>query len=385
MKVTSLETFIVNVPYTHDEVSSRIRRSGVTSIVVKLGADNGLVGWGESCGNIANAISVDEAVRYAAPFVIGRSPWEREQIAYDYYKRGTWDRRMHTANFAFAGIDIALWDLCGKEAGQPIHRLLGGARREEVDYFYYLARGNAERVAGQCRDGVARGYTTFYLKTGIDTKAEEAMLEAIRATIGPDRRIRIDCNEAWTLNQAIRTLNEWDRRFHIDFCEAPVAHELPESMAEIRSRVPCAIAANEALGREVDVLRIIRSRCADVLTFGPYWVGTLRRFMTLAHVAHLDGILVCKHTHGELGIAAAAGQHLMLCVPNAVTGNQQTEAVMAGDILKAPIPIREGPLWGRIDAAGLGVEVDEAKLEAAREAYRRDGQFIPYQDYVATR
>jgi L-alanine-DL-glutamate epimerase-like enolase superfamily enzyme len=149
--------------------------------------------------------------------------------------------------------------------------------------------------------------------------------------------------------------------------------------------VPCAIAANEALGREVDVLRIIRSRCADVLTFGPYWVGTLRRFMTLAHVAHLDGILVCKHTHGELGIAAAAGQHLMLCVPNAVTGNQQTEAVMAGDILKAPIPIREGPLWGRIDAAGLGVEVDEAKLEAAREAYRRDGQFIPYQDYVATR
>ena len=62
------------------------------------------------------------------------------------------------------------------------------------------------------------------------------------------------------------------------------------------------------------MLRIIRSRCADVLCFGPYWVGTLRRFMTLAHVAHLDGLLVCKHTHGELGIAAAAGQQIGLAV-----------------------------------------------------------------------
>ena len=380
MKIVSLETYVVNVPYTHDEVSARIRRSGVTSIVVKLRADNGLVGWGESCGNIANAISVDEAVRYASAFVLGRSPWEREQIAHDFYKRGTWDRRMHTANFAFAGIDIALWDLCGKKAGQPIHRLLGGARREAVDYFYYLERGAPESLVRQCRDGVARGYTTFYLKTGVDRKAEEDMLEAIRGAIGADRKIRIDCNEAWTLNEAVRTLNDWDRRFRIDFCEAPVAHDLPESMREVRSRVPCAIAANEALGREVDVLRIIRSRCADVLCFSPFLVGTLRRFMTLSHLAHLEGLLVCKHTHGELGVAAAACQHLMLCVPNAVSGNQQTESVMAGGILKEPIPIRSRPLWGRIDEPGLGVDVDEDKLGAAREAYLRDGQFIPYRD-----
>ncbi|MBM3356430.1 MAG: hypothetical protein FJY54_01710 [Betaproteobacteria bacterium] len=378
MKISSLETFVVNVPYTHDEVSSRIRRSGVTSVIVKLVADNGLFGWGESCGNIANAISVEEAVRYAAPFLVGRDPWEREQAAHDYYKRGTWDRRMHTANFAFAGIDMALWDLCGKEAQQPVYRLLGGARREHVDYFYYLERGTPEEVERQCRDAVRRGYSVFYLKTGIDRRQEEAMLEAARAVIGPERKLRIDCNEAWTVNEAIRTLNDWDRRFQIDFCEAPVPHDLPESMLEIRNRVPCAIAANEALGREVDVLRIIRSRCADVLCFGPYWVGTLRRFMTMSHLAHLEGLAVCKHTHGELGVAAAAGQHLMLCVPNAVAGNQQTESMMAGDILTEPLAIRDGPLWGRIERPGLGVEVDETKLMSAREAFRRDGQFVPY-------
>lgn len=381
MKVTKLETFIVNVRYLHDEVSARIVRSGVTEVIVRLTADNGLVGWGESCGNIANARSIEEAVQYAAAFVVGSDPWQHEAAVLNFYKRGTWDRRIHSANFAFAGIDQALWDLCGKECSKPIYRLLGGALRDDVDYFFYLARGPADEIARQCRDGVARGYTVFYLKTGIDRRAEEEMLDAIRTSIGPEGKIRIDCNEAWTVNQSIRTLTDWDARYGIDFCEAPVAHDLPESLREIRERVPCAISANEGLGREVDVLRLIKARCADVLCFGPYWVGTLRRFLTLGQVAHLEGQQVCKHTHGELGLAAAAAHHVMLCLPNAVDGNQQTAAHMERDILTQPLPIASGPKWGRIEKPGLGVEVDDEQLALAHEAYLRDGQFIPYRSH----
>jgi L-alanine-DL-glutamate epimerase-like enolase superfamily enzyme len=378
VKIERLETFIVNVPYLHDEISSRIRRSGVTSVVVRLTADNGLVGWGESCGNIADAASIECAVKYADPFVVGQNPWQQEAIARDFYKRGTWDRRIQSANFAFAGIDQALWDLCGKEAGQPLYRLFGGSMRESVDYFYYLERGSAEDVKGQAEAAVHRGYTSFYLKVGLDADAELEMLTALRDAIGPEGRIRIDVNEAWTLNQAVRLLNDWDRKVTIDFCEAPVPHDLPEGLAEIRARVPCAISANEALAREVDVIRLIRSRAADVLCFSPFWVGSLRRFTRLSYLAHLDGIGVCKHTHGELGIAAAAAQHALLTIPNAVVGNQQTAAMLADDILAEDIPIRKGAKWGVIDRPGLGVEVDEEKLAIFQEAYRREGQFLPF-------
>jgi L-Ala-D/L-Glu epimerase len=68
----------------------------------------------------------------------------------------------------------------------------------------------------------------------------------------------------------------------------------------------------------------------------------------------------------------------MLCIPNAVDGNQQTSAVMAGDILTEQLPVATGPKWGRIEKPGLGVEVDEDRLAEAHEAYLRDGQFIPY-------
>ena len=61
MQVSQLDTYIVSVPYTHDEVSSRVHRGGVSDVIVKLTADNGLVGWGESCGSIADARSIEQA------------------------------------------------------------------------------------------------------------------------------------------------------------------------------------------------------------------------------------------------------------------------------------------------------------------------------------
>jgi L-Ala-D/L-Glu epimerase len=123
---------------------------------------------------------------------------------------------------------------------------------------------------------------------------------------------------------------------------------------------------------------VIASGVADLVCFSSYWVGTLRRFHTLASLAGLLGIGVCKHTHGELGIAAAAAHQIMLTLSNAVPGAQQTAAVMADDVLATPLPIASGPRWGIPDGAGLGIEIGEEKLAAFGEDYRRQGQFLPY-------
>lgn len=378
MKIVRLETFPVSIPYRGAEVSSRVNRQGVSDVVVRLTADNGLIGWGESC-NGADTLSIEQAVRSAEPFVIGRDPWHSEAIARDFYRLGLWDYRIQTGNFAFAGIDMALWDLCGKACGQPLYRLFGGALRDTVDYKCYLLLGSAAEIESQCRDGVERGYRCFYVKVGIDEHAETDMLRTIRNAIGPDRKIRIDANEAWTVSQAVRILSRWNELFEIELAEAPVPIDPVENMREVRAAVPAvALSANEGLGSAASVMRVIRARCADVLCFSSYWVGTLRRFLTLCHVAHLEGMRVCKHTHGEFGIAAAAGQHVMLAIPNATEGIQQTAAVMSDDILVEPLPIATGPKWGAIEKPGLGVEVDEEKLRRYHEAFLRDGQFLPW-------
>jgi glucarate dehydratase len=377
MRITDMETFTVNVAYRHAEVSSRVRRGGVTGVVVKLTTDTGLVGWGEACVG-ADAASIDAALAAMRPFVLGRDPWASEAIARDVYRTGLWDYRVQTGNFAFAGIDIALWDLCGKDCGQPLHRLFGGPVQDEIEYFHYLAQGSPEDLRAQSRDGVERGYRFFYLKVGIDAAAEERMLEAVRATVGPEARIRIDANEAWSVPEAARLLNRWHDRFALDFAEAPVPIFPLERMRELRARTPVAMCANEGLGSQAEAYRVIASGVADIVCFSSYWVGTMRRFHTLAALAGLLGIGVCKHTHGELGIAASAAHHLLLTLPNAVPGAQQTAAMMAGDVVAVPLPISGGPRWGVPGGPGLGIEVDEARLAAGAEDYRRQGQFLPY-------
>jgi L-alanine-DL-glutamate epimerase-like enolase superfamily enzyme len=377
MKIVKLETFPVSIGYSHAELSARVRRGGVSDVIVKLTTDNGLVGWGESCSG-ADTRSIDAAIQAMAPFVLGRDPWNTEAIAHAVFRTGLWEYRAMTGNFAFAGIDMALWDLCGQDCGKPLYQLFGGAMRESVEYFYYLAQGSAEDLAGQCRRGVAQGYRCFYLKVGVDSAAEEGMLAAIRDTIGAAGRIRIDANEAWSMPAAVKLLNRWDRLFDIEYAEAPVPAAPLTLMQELRQRVSVGICANEGLERQGDVMRMIAGGGADMLCFSSYWVGSLRRFQTLSQTAHLAGIKVCKHTHGEFGLAAAAAQHLLLTLPNVDAGNQQTAAMMTDDILSEKLPIAGGPSWGPIERPGLGVTVDEDKVARYHEAFRREGQFLPY-------
>lgn len=377
MRVANIETFPVNALYTHPEISALTARRGITEVIVKVTTDDGLVGWGES-SRTADAVTVDAAIRAMKPLVVGRDPWDREAIERSVYGAGMWLFQQMTGNLAWAGIDMALWDLCGKACGQPLYRLLGGAVREEVDYFYYLHWDSPAAVAAQAREGVERGYRVFYIKAGVDEKAEASMLEALRATIGPDRKIRIDTNMAWSVPQAVRLLREWHARFDIDFVEAPVPIDPLENMLELKQRAPVALCANEGLWTQADVLRIIDSRCADYLCFSNYWVGSIRRFHTLAHLAHLKGQLVCKHTPGELGLTAAACHHVMLTLPNTSDGNQQTAQLMQKDILRERLPIADRPRWGRIDRPGLGVDVDEDAVRTLHEAFLRDGAFAPY-------
>src|SRR5262245_33080678 len=171
MKIASVEPIPVSVPYRHREVSSQVKRDGVSDVLVKVTTDDGLVGWGEACCG-ADTASVEAAVKAMAPFVLSRDPWNREAMRREAFTHGLWQFRAGTGNFAWAGIDMALWDICGRACGQPVWRLLGGRLQPDATYFYYLARGPRESLAVQVADGLAKGFEVYYLKVGVDDAAD---------------------------------------------------------------------------------------------------------------------------------------------------------------------------------------------------------------------
>lgn len=378
MKIASIDLFPVSIPYRHAEISARVARGGVTDIVVRMRSDDGRIGWGECCSG-ADAASVLAAARAMVPFLIGRRPRDHQCIRRDVYGRGLWDYRVQTANFAYAGLDMAMLDLLAQDAGQPLWVLLGGRGfAGPASYFYYLARDDAAGLARQCADAVAAGYEVFYLKVGLDPAEDERMIAAVRAAIGPTRRLRIDANEAWSAPQAAKLLQRWDAAFDLDFAEAPIRAKPVRGMAQLRQRLPVALCANEGLGSELDVLEMIGADAADVLCFSSYWVGGLLPFLSLSRVAGVAGIKVCKHSHGEFGIAAAAHHHAVLALGNGVEGHQHTASVLADDILAEDIPIRHGPLWDEIEAPGLGIAVDTGKLDFYHRHFVEHGQYLPW-------
>jgi L-alanine-DL-glutamate epimerase-like enolase superfamily enzyme len=376
MKVIQIDFIPISIPYKHREVSSQVQRDGVTDVIVKAHTDNGYVGWGESCSG-ANVESVLETLKAMSPFVIGRNPWQSEAIRMELWQRGIWSFRKPTASFAYAGIDMALWDICGKASGQPLYNLFGGRVRDRANYFYYLARGSASEIEAQCQDGLKKGFHVFYLKVGIDIDAELEMVRTVRETIGPKCKIRLDANAAWKVNEAIRNLALMDR-YRIDFIEQPVSQDPVANMKEVRSRSSVAVCANEGMWTVEDAYHQIIQRTADVYCFSPYWVGSLAQFQRLCYVAHFEGLQICRHTHGEAGIIAAASHHVLLTLPNVVDGNQQTAYITRDDIVKEPLPIASGPDWGVPTGNGLGIEIDQDKLAHYHELYRQRGQFLPY-------
>src|SRR5262245_4944949 len=276
MKIATIDFIPVSVPYTHREVSSQVRRDGVSDVLVKAVTDDGLVGWGESCSG-ANIESVTETLKAMAPFVLGRSPWQSEAIRAELWHKGIWQFRKPTASFAYAGIDMALWDLCGRSCGQPLYNLFGGKVRECANYFYYLAQASVKDLAEQCRRGLTAGFHVFYLKVGIDIEAELEMVKCIRETIGDRCKIRLDANGAWNVNLAVRNRARLDA-YGIDFIEQPVSPDPAANMQEVRARTPVAVCANEGLWTAEDAYRQIRQRTADVFCFSSYWVGSLALF-----------------------------------------------------------------------------------------------------------
>jgi L-alanine-DL-glutamate epimerase-like enolase superfamily enzyme len=379
VRIAKVETTAVSVPYTHREVSAQVARDGVSDVLVKLTTDDGLVGWGEACCG-ADTASVDAAVQAMAPFVIGRDPWNRDAMRRDAFAHGLWQFRAGTGNFAWAGIDMALWDICGRAAGQPLWRILGGRQEAAATYFYYLARGPNESLEEQVADGLTHGFEVFYLKVGLDDLDDLEQVATVREALGRGPRLRLDANGSWTIPQALRNLRAM-REYDIDFVEQPVRDHPLGQLAELRARIDTPVCANEGLWSEADAHARIRARQADVYCFSPYWVGSIGGFHRLSWLADLEGLQVCKHTHGELGLAAAAAHHVVLTLPNCVEGHQQTAYMLEYDVLVESIPISSGPRWGPIEGPGLGVEVDDDAVAEAAGRYRIDGQYRPWQDY----
>jgi len=337
-------------------------------VLVEVETDDGLVGIGESVAAFPAEGTV-AALQGVSPLFVGQPVFDVERLITGARHLGSFNHTPWHANFVLAGLEMALWDILGKAAGWPVYRLLGGAMRDEVDYFGFVQGDTADELAESARDLAEAGYGVIYMKVGRGEDADLRNTAAVRAAIGR-RRLRLDANCAWSVPEAIHMIGRL-AQFDPDWIEQPTPLMSIAALRQVKEAVSVPIAADQAVYTPADVYEICRQRAADVIVLSPHEAGGLLAFGKAAAIAEAAGVPICLHGQGVSGITDAAQHHLGLRTANLTAGNQIMHQLLVEDLVTAPDLT---PVQGRIgllEKPGLGIELDRDAVRRATELYRR--------------
>jgi L-alanine-DL-glutamate epimerase-like enolase superfamily enzyme len=306
-----------------------------------------------------------------APVLLGEDPFAGERLWDLLYRQ---DRHARTGNqmMAISAVDCALWDLRGKALGLPVHRLLGGPTRRRVPCYASMLGHSLDPglVRERAQRAVADGFPAqkwFFRhgpSDGLEGMARNVeLVRTVREAVGPHVEIMFDCWMGWDASYSIRFL-ERVAEYRPRWLEEPVPPDRLGDLAAIRRASTVPIATGEHEYTRWGFLRLLQAEAADVLQADPDWCGGISELSKICALASAFGRQVVPHGHSlsaALHVIAAQSpavcpmaEHLLLIQPAAQHFHADPLRPENGAF---PLPT----------APGLGIALDEAKIEEWRE------------------
>jgi L-alanine-DL-glutamate epimerase-like enolase superfamily enzyme len=313
MRITKITAEPVAVPLAQPFVVSLGAIDSADLVYVKIETDDGVTGFGEASPTAfvtgETVETVLSALRLFEPMLLGRDPFAVNET------HALMDRLAVRNGSAKAAVDLALYDIMAKRAGQPLYRFLGGERAAvETDMTIGLAQ--PEAMAARAAELAAQGYRHIKVKAGADDARDWDGIGLIRAA-APDAHLKVDANQAWTPARALRMLERY-RECGVEAVEQPLPHWDIDGMAYVRSRSPIPIMADESCFTPQDAATIARRQAADIINIKLMKCGGLARALQINAVAQSFGLNCMLGCMLESRLAIAAGAHLVASHPNFV-------------------------------------------------------------------
>lgn len=371
MKIIGVETIPIRVPIHKDKATVGGRGAHTESpfLIVRVRTDEGVDGLGEvSCTPLWSGEDQVSAAHFIAsvlaPALVGRDPLERSR------RTSRMNAVLANNPFTKAGIELALWDIAGKAAGQPLYVLLGGAVRDSVRTKYSVSGVEPFRAARIAAWAVEQGFTAMKVKVGMDPATDLERVRAVRNAVGPDVLLGVDANGGWSPSTAVYLAPRLEE-LGIAFIEQPVPAGDPRWMARVREAATVPLVADESLSTAADALSLIAHDAADVFSIYVGMGGGISEGVAIATIAGAARLRCTIGSNLELGIAQAAMIHLAVSQPairpDVIPCDIISRFFYEGDIVREPLPV-EGGVARCLDGPGLGVELDLEAIERYRVA-----------------
>ncbi|MDZ4860737.1 MAG: mandelate racemase/muconate lactonizing enzyme family protein [Candidatus Hydrogenedentes bacterium] len=358
IKITALEPYVL--------------KGGRCWVIVRT--SDGVSGIGEVSPMNAQAAALLIRDTFAK-LLVGMNPldiercWDR--VFYSTYKQGV----MGLQPEALSGVDIALWDILGKVAGMPIHRLLGGKRRDSVRVYASIGgagESTPESVAKRAEAAVKDGFTAVKIRQDYgpvvpdrDVKKDLAVLDAVRKAIGDDVELKYDVNNGYSLPTAIRVGREIER-FNVIHYEEPLAQTDYAGYAKLVDAIDIPVAAGEHEYTRWQFRDLIDQANVDIVQPDLVKCAGISEAVKIAALASAHHKLLCPH-QTQPTIGQAASMHYT----SVFVGNDMAQELTEGghtsplrNFFKNPLEFKNGRITVP-DGPGLGLELDEEKLKEA--------------------
>ena len=378
MKITRITSHVLGYDLPEPLGYSQQYYHKRTAHLVEVETDEGITGWGEcfGAGNIAlaNKGIVEQVIQ---PMVLGMDPLDRDVIWHKVYNLMRDHGQKGMPLQSLSGVDIALWDITGKVANLPLHKLIGGAHRDRIEVYGYgmmLRPESANNLVARFRDEAATirnmGFKAIKMKIGLGPKDDVRLIEAVRRGVGDDYRFMIDANHAYTTHDAFyvgRAMEEFDPYWF----EEPVAPEDLDGYRELRSGLRVNISGGEAEFNRWGWRALLESRGLDIAQPEVCALGGISEYLRVLALCHAHFTPVVNHVWGS-AIAVATNMHLLAAMPPLPGGLfpwepmlefDTTHNLFRDDLLTNPLDI-QGQVAnnnGKVDipiGPGLGVTPD---------------------------
>jgi L-alanine-DL-glutamate epimerase-like enolase superfamily enzyme len=325
------------------------------NVLVRLRTREGVVGWGEASPYspvTGETQAVDLAVgKDLANFVRGRDPFMLSAIVSDM------DGFTPSNTSMKAALEMAVWDICGKLAGQPVYKLLGGYR-DSFETDITIGMGTPAEMANKATKYVQDGFKTLKVKLGDGPEPDTARMKAIRDAIGYSIKVRTDANQGWTAAETVRALRMMEK-YQMQICEQPVPYWDVEGLKFSRDNSPTPIMADESVHSPHDAFAVTRENAVDCINIKLMKSGGLLRGAQIATVAASAGVTCMVGCMEETRLALTAGAHLVCSQKNIVYADLDGFLELSVDPVIGGMQMKDG-IVTLPNTPGLGLDIDPA-------------------------
>lgn len=368
MKIVSIKAHQLAVPLVHPYVLSKEYGvySTTTPIIVEVATDEGIVGYGESdpwplfTGDSAE-VSMCIIEKHLGPMLLGADPTNINEI------HRLMDAIIRNQHMTKAAIDMACYDIWGKSINTPVHKLLGGKRRDAMKCMWSAGGNNPEEAAEQILESKRLGYNGCMIKVGTaDWKNDVAKTIAVRKAVGDDFALIADANQGWDINTAVKYCQAV-KDCGLLFFEQPLQSWDVEGMAEVRRKISMPLSADEGVATIQDARKLIEAHAVDIFSVKVSKSGGIAPAKEICKYAAVNGIKVFFNSMIEEGVTEAASLHIGVTTENIVEGIGHayfSPLRLEGDICNYYKQIHpELGLTEITDKPGLGIELDLKQME----------------------